>query len=331
MYILKLFPVFYLTSVLSSVAGARTPCLGLDEGNHINALSISKLVIEYNDPGVKFTWQAVRGTTNVTYWSNGIELQANENEMTDGGEVIEIKEIKKQRTSLATAVKAFPGVLFCCAVLFHCASDNRKTFLLFLIIGLASFAFCQIPSECPEKFLHVEIPTAHIKELCVNAACRSTLCPLSHDSEFSQIPSNNKILFSDENCTIRQPAFWDKWLLHYFGNNSGQDYFGDIDRDGLVNLLEYYGKCAFINNFRTIGGIQTSNASVSDICPPADFDSILEQGCDPTKADTDGDLLPDGQERLYNTDPNIPDSIDDDLDEDGLDSLMEVIQHTDPG
>ena len=124
--------------------------------------------------------------------------------------------------------------------------------------------------------------------------------------------------------------------MHYFGNNSGQDYFGDIDRDGLVNVLEYYGKCAFKNNFRTIGGIQpsangTSTGSFTDSCQEIDLKSILEQGCDPTKADTDGDLLPDGQERLYNTDPNIKDAIDDDMDEDGLDSLTEVIQHTDPG
>ncbi len=333
--------ILYLTSFLTLIRCERSPCLKPDAGKHVNVLGINKLIIEYSEPGVLFSWQAVRGTTNVTYWNSGVQLQVNEHRMTGEVEIKEIKENKENKedkdnkkpketkgVSLATNLKAFPGALLFCAAVFHCVSNNRRIFLLFFLLGIASFGFCQIENDCPQNFLHVQIPTAHIKELCINGVCRATLCPLSPDSEFSQIPSNNKIIFSDEYCTIRKPGFWEEWLVHYFGDNSGQDYFGDIDGDDLVNLLEYYGKCAFV----TVGGIQQpENQSVNDSCTAVDLPSVLEQGCDPTNADSDGDLLPDGQERYYNTDPNEKDSIRDDMDQDGLNSLDEVIQGTDPG
>ncbi len=331
--------ILLVTVYLTLVKCESIKCLKQEEGKHLNVLGLNKLIIEYNNPGVQFTWQAVRGTTNVTYWSNGMQMQVSENRTTGEVKIEQIKQIKQQKkpketkgVSLGTTIKAFPGVLLCCAVVFHFTSDSRKISQLFLILGLASFGFCQIEDDCPKNFYHVQIPTAHIKELCINGVCRSTLCPLSPDSEFSHIPSNNKIIFSDEYCTIKKPNLWDEWLVHYFGQNSGQDYFGDIDGDDLVNLLEYYGKCAFVNNFVAVGGIQQSETSVNDSCQAVDVDlhSVLAQGCDPTNADTDGDLLPDGQERYYNTDPNVKNSIVDDMDHDGLNNLDEVIQKTDP-
>ena len=49
-----------------------------------------------------------------------------------------------------------------------------------------------------------------------------------------------------------------------------------------------------------------------------------------SQPDSDGDLIPDGRERYYNTDATKPDPIDTDDDNDGLNTLDEQIHNTDP-
>ncbi len=217
--------------LILSVDGKRNLCLEKGDGTNINSIGVSKLYIKHNS-GTAFTWQAARGTTNITYWSSGIEVDASD--ITATGEL---------QISLASAIKASPGFLLLCAIVCHLSTDSKKAglFLLFLSVAALAVTNAQDGGSCGGRnALHVQIPTAFVKELCINGDCRPTLCPLSPDSEFSQIPSHNDVIFSDDKCTIKKPEFWDEWLAHYFGNNSGQDYFGDIDGDGLVNLLEYY-------------------------------------------------------------------------------------------
>ena len=51
---------------------------------------------------------------------------------------------------------------------------------------------------CPtSSAIHVQIPSNLVEELCVNGSCQSVLCHLSSEGRYSSIPSNNKIVFSD--------------------------------------------------------------------------------------------------------------------------------------
>ncbi len=325
-------------SVSISVNGKRNFCLERGDGTNIDSIGVSKLYIKH-DSGTAFSWQAARGTINITYWSSGIEVDASD-----------ISTTGELQINLASVVKAFPGFLFLCAILCHMTTDCRKTGLLFIFLCVAALTVTNgqdDDQDCKGRnALHVQIPTAFVKELCINGDCRPTLCSLSLDSEFSQIPSNNEVIFSDDKCTIKKPEFWDEWLEHYFGNNSGQDYFGDIDGDGLVNILEYYGNEAFKDNFVSVGGVESQNVAESrkrrDLKESANilnrekrqtkterFDALIARGSDPTNADSDGDLIPDGEERKFGTDPRKPDPIDEDKDNDGLPTLDEVIHGTD--
>ncbi len=321
------------------VDGKRNFCLEMGDGTNINAIGVLKLYVTHA-PDTAFTWQAARGTVDITYWSSGIEVDASDISIT--GEL---------HLNLASAAKAFPAFLFVCAILCHITTDGRKIglFLLFLSVTALAVTHAQDEENCDgSNALHVQIPTEFVKELCINGDCRPTLCPLSPYSEFSQIPSHNELIFSDDKCTIKKPEFWDEWLAHYFGNNSGQDYFGDIDGDGLVNLLEYYGDETFKDNFVVVGGIESNSTSETYVRNDLQkigsiltlgrghfteeefFDEILSQGSDPTSADTDGDLIPDGEETKFGTDRRKVDPIDEDIDEDLLNTLDEVIQDTDP-
>ncbi len=330
-------PCFVLCFFLIlSVDGKRNLCLEKGDGTNINSIGVLKLYIKHAS-GTAFSWQAARGTINITYWSSGIEVDPSD--ISSNGEL---------QINLASAVKASPGFLLLCAILCQFTSDHKKAglFLLFLSgAALAVLTHAADDEDCGgRKALHVQIPTAFVKELCINGDCRPTLCKLSPDSEFSQIPSNNEIIFSDDKCTIKKPEFWDEWLAHYFGNNSGQDYFGDIDGDRLVNLLEYYGNEAFKDNFVVVGGVEFQNFAESrkrrDLelihtrqkrkTKAERFDAILARGSDPTNADTDGDKIPDGEETKFGMDRRKKNPINDDRDNDKLNTLEEVIHHTDP-
>ena len=111
--------------------------------------------------------------------------------------------------------------------------------------------------------------------------------------------------------------------------------------------MEYYGEEAFKDNFVVVGGVGSQNSAearkrraVEDFeniftrqkrqTPEERFAAVLARGSDPTVADTDGDLIPDGVETKSGMDRRKKDDIDDDRDNDNLNTLQEVIQHTDP-
>jgi len=90
----------------------------------------------------------------------------------------------------------------------------------------------------------------------------------------------------------------DGWLVHY-GINPLERNVGlkDPDRDGLTNFQEFsYGI--------------SSNWTIAD--------GVYWNGTNPSKADTDGDNLPDGWEVKYGMDPTSADDLDADNDHDGI-------------
>ncbi len=174
--------------------------------------------------------------------------------------------------------------------------DRRHKPTGILLLGLAALTLGQSPDQCqsvPSEYLHVWIPTNLVTDLCINDKCAPALCILNTESEYSQMPSNNDIIFEDSNCNIRHPVFWEQWLEHNFGSNSQQDYLGDIDNDGLVNILEYHGKWAFEDAFLDVGPNVTRNPPVCNCLDapgeqpgepqviPLTWDEVISESSDP--------------------------------------------------
>ena len=163
---------------------------------------------------------------------------------------------------------------------------------------------------------------------CTETQIGFTFCQLDpNGGDFSTVPADNEILFEEPGtCLIRKPDRWDEWVAYHFGNDTPVSYYDDNDEDGLVNILEYYGDVNITNrrqNSRKRRQIVFEGLT--------DIDVPIEQvGLDPNNPDTDGDLLTDGFERMFNLDAKVTDEIDADYDLDGLNNLEEQIRSTDP-
>lgn len=108
----------------------------------------------------------------------------------------------------------------------------------------------------------------------------------------------------------------DAWESVHGLNATVNDRNGDLDADGLTNLLEYM-----------LGTKPNASDSDGDGLPDAQERTL---GTDPVSADTDGDGLPDGWERSNGLDPlNTHDSALD-SDGDGLSNLLEFQMGKDP-
>ncbi len=94
------------------------------------------------------------------------------------------------------------------------------------------------------------------------------------------------------------------------GPESGQLPSDDLDADGASNLEEYQWYVAYT--------AQCVTATTNLISP------------DPTRADTDGDQLPDGWEMVYGLNPVVSNNVAVDADCDGLSALQEFLNGTDP-
>ena len=142
--------------------------------------------------------------------------------------------------------------------------------------------------------IHLLIPSEIIETISVGGRTIPILCQLSLESPYSNVPSNNELLFEDDQCSIKKPERWDEWLDHYFGPNSTQSYLHDGDRDGLVNILEYYGTDAFDGAFLYF--IEEENATTTSSRRRRQTVDISAIGTSPVNPDSDGDLLLDGFE-----------------------------------
>ena len=80
-------------------------------------------------------------------------------------------------------------------------------------------------------------------------------------------------------------------MSHHFGAAGvNVSFYADTDKDGLVNVLEYYAD-EIANR-----GLDLTGDALNRI-------SIEQLGLDPNDADSDGDLLTDGFEWFYELNP----------------------------
>ncbi len=253
----------------------------------VNVFAVDTIQVDLSK-GVDLTWQAARGTTNVSIWTtDDVTVCAKDN----GDGNLKVQASIGSKCGAASAAKWYLSLLVICPFL-HFLTDNRMRWWLPLMVVILASLFAlghsQSDSDCNSmsSSIHLQIPTSLVKEMCIAGECRVLLCPLIPDSPFSEIPSNNRVLFSDDFCTIKKPEFWDEWLEHYFGSDTDQDYFGDPDQDGLANILEYYGAEAFEGNFVVVDRVNGSATSGGSVRRKRQalrtLVEILASGTDPT-------------------------------------------------
>ena len=86
-------------------------------------------------------------------------------------------------------------------------------------------------------------------------------------------------------------ARWDEWVRHHFGAAGVNiSFYGDEDEDGLANILEYWAE-VISPMILSKGAAHSPKRAKST--------PIREFGLNPTRGDSDGDLLTDGFEWHY--------------------------------
>ena len=302
----------FLFSAVLEPTVAKSPCVLENPSIIHNALEIRTIEMHMH-PKTEFSWSAVKGTANITiYTSKDLKLSTK----TKNRILLSIEAFGSSGTTLVpNCLHAVTGLL----VLFFLIQN--KIFVAVFIICLAAVSTVIAAGISCEKVsaIHINIPLEYVQTICQNGRCFPVLCKfISAHPDFSSIPSDNRLLFKDNLCNIKKPEGWDEWLEQYFGANSTQDYYGDYDGDGLINIMEYYGSKIFNESKRE--NVTRSRRALS----------FNAQGTNPTKADSDGDLLLDGFETYYQLDPITENDINDDYDSDLLSNLKEQILNTDP-
>ncbi|WP_455392711.1 transglutaminase domain-containing protein [[Eubacterium] cellulosolvens] len=103
---------------------------------------------------------------------------------------------------------------------------------------------------------------------------------------------------------------------------------GDLDGDGLPNILDYDS-----DNDGWSDGYEVNDQGTDPANPDSDFDRIPDSiDKNPiNKKDSDGDNIPDDWEIEHDMDPNDPTDSENDPDNDGKSNLEEYENNTDPG
>ena len=255
----------------------------------IDALRLNTIHLDL--PGTLYTWQATRGTQNLT-----IQSTDDVTVTTDvSGRQLRISAAKND-VSAASTVCALPAV--CIAILACLVSpriaQSKWTIFLLLAFTAVSSGFGGKPECFRTGSIHLLIPSEIIETISVGGRTIPILCQLNVESPYSNVPSNNELLFEDDQCSIKKPERWDEWLEHYFGPNSTQSYLHDSDNDGLVNILEYHGTDAFEGAFLYF--VEEGNTTTTAFRRRCQTDDIGAIGTSPVDPDSDGDLLLDGFE-----------------------------------
>ena len=244
--------IFLCVVCIASFSGAMSnKCLiETSESKDFSAFFVKTIHLNHSK-NVEVTWQAARGTTNISIWvSDDVKLSTDD--IINGKLNVEATAGAPNSGSGMSA-RFCMGLLLVSSAIYYLTIDGQKKWSAVCVLVLASFftvGNTQNVTSCKMgPSIHIQIPTNMVKEMCVNGQCRLLICKLSLTSEYSDIPSNNRVLFLDDQCTIKKPDLWDEWLAYFFGNGTTQDYYGDFDNDGLVNILEYYGAEAFEGNF----------------------------------------------------------------------------------
>lgn len=286
----------------------------------INTFFSNKLELHHSK-AIKFTWEPIKGT-DLMFINYTNDVTINRNITTSNS--IRIEVYMRDRSSSQTNNFQRIMLIFPAFVIFHLLlSESRFVMVILMVLACLVQA---MSTDCTPPSIHVKVPTQYINEICTNGKdCFPTVCDLASYGNFekySKIDSRNRILFSDNKCNIKKPERWDEWVIyHYTTNKSAESfYLHDPDNDGLVNILEYYAdKYDVINQITP----KANSRSKRD-------GNIANIGSNPTKADSDGDLLLDGFEFANAMPPKQPGNSQHDSDNDGLTDLDEQIHQTDP-
>eukprot|EP00977_Amphora_coffeiformis_P006893 scaffold1508_cov178-Amphora_coffeaeformis.AAC.1 len=276
----------------------------ITRGSAFNGRTYDSLVLE-NIGGAKISWE-VSPFSKVTSFFFSAPLD----------DLPVVRDVLENNVSISNAVFS--------------ASDSQ-----FPSYGTALFA--KNLSSVVEMLITIPI---NVKRLCIDGVCRPILCLLAYDVDPSDpttgasfAPSNNEILFGESpDCKIVKPELWDEFVSQHFPDYTGPSedlYLYDPDRDGLSNILEYYGS-SLPSLFRSSTVESTGTAENTDIFLQRGRSLSTPSSLNPLDSDTDGDLLTDAFEWRYGLNPLVRDDISLDRDGDGLTELQEQIHGTDP-
>lgn len=311
-----------LLSIVSQTSFAQAV---VDQGCDYNITTFNgqfiKSVKLQHPSTAKFSWESVRGTSNLTMHHTKDLIMAYSFE----NDTLVVKFSQKSGSGCG-GMHQCEIILTTLIIAALFVTLNGRTAFFLTAIFVLLMSGMQLNAGCSSTYVHFKVPFDYAEKICVNnkAKCIPVKCQLSYLSSvpYSNVPSTNKILFKDEFCALKKPEHWDKWTQLHFGTNktSDQYYIADFDKDGLVNILEYYGDISLEN--MTKGTMPRTRRSVG-------FD-IKTIGTNPNNADTDGDLLLDGFEYSNQMSPVKQDDRNADKDNDGLSNLSEQIYETNP-
>ncbi len=273
--------------------------------------------------GASVYWRASRGCQNLTI-KHGPEVEIEIAKTPERKLVSLTASILGQNVNAASELQPIATTMS--MVIIFCRQPRLTT--LAILVTSYYYLTCLVSAQSANS-IELTIPSEIIEDICINGDCRPLLCRLGDKSQengrYSSIPSNNGLLFKQgtrSSCMIRPPRGWQSWRKRYFKNNSTDfdfSFYGDPDADGVINILEFYGtdlfEDAFVSNELKAARVKRQ---------------LLSKGTDPTKPDTDGDLLTDAFELLNRLNPLKKDNISSDYDNDGLDNLKEQILGTNP-
>ena len=293
-----------------------------------SSLSQSGIPLQINHPKeVTLTWESVAsGNKLEANGSNHVSLST----YTGGGKAVVWASVdsnvppKCSAHSLRTSTIAW-WIPIASMAYFLTPFKSKTFWILFFLLGIYFSSTSSEMMDCSCPTVHVRFPMAFVSEVCVNdEKCVPATCDLGflaqEANDYNKVSASNRILFSDDVCTVKKPEHWDVWVFHHFQTNITNEefYYIDSDNDGLVNILEYYSieLLPFVNSTRS----KRALASID----------VTQIGSDPTDPDTDDDLLLDGFETFYKMSPTKPDDSSADSDNDGISDLQEQIYGTDP-
>ena len=292
-----------------------------------SSLSQSGIPLEINHPKeVTLTWESVAsGNKLEANGSNHVSLST----YTGGGKAVVWASVdsnvppKCSAHSLRTSTLAW-WIPIAFMAYFFTPFKSKTFWILFFLLGIY-FPWTSSEIDCFCPTVHVRFPMAFVSEVCVNdEKCVPATCDLGfltqEANDYNKVSASNRILFSNDVCTVKKPEHWDAWVFHYFRMNITNEefYYIDSDNDGLVNILEYYSieLLPLVNSTRSKRALESID--------------VTQIGSDPTDPDTDDDLLLDGFETFYKMSPTKPDDSSADSDNDGISDLQEQIYGTDP-
>ncbi len=131
---------------------------------------------------VDVTWQAARGTAQLSVWATNTPRTP---DITVDDDTINIRISDGSGAPVSTG--ACLALLLAASGLCHLVVAGERKWTTLVVLGLASVFTVALTQDCqlPTKpTVHLLVPTKYLEIMCVDKQCRYLLCPLSLTSEF---------------------------------------------------------------------------------------------------------------------------------------------------